>query len=199
MTSPTPSLDRRVVTERLLRDRGNALVVAGLGSTSYDVLKLGDNPLDFTLFGAMGAAAMIGLGLAKAQPTRRVVVITGDGEMLMGLGSLATIGVAQPSNLAIVVIDNGLFAETGMQRAHTGYGIDLAVMAQGARFASSETIIDADQLGAFAARLYSAPGPLFAAVKVAPVPTPITLPKTMDGTQLRGRFRQALLGEKAYD
>ncbi len=192
-------LDRRVVTERLLRGRGDALVVAGLGSTSYDVLKLGDNPLDFTLFGAMGAAAMIGLGLAKAQPSRRVVVITGDGEMLMGLGSLATIGVAQPSNLAIVVIDNGLFAETGMQRAHTGYGIDLAVMAQGARFASTETILTDEQLRAFETRLYSAPGPLFAAVKVAPVPTTLTLPKTMDGTQLRGRFRQALLGERAYD
>lgn len=192
-------LDRRVVTERLLRRRGDALVVAGLGSTSYDVLKLGDNPLDFTLFGAMGAAAMIGLGLAKAQPARRVVVITGDGEMLMGLGSLATIGVAQPANLAIVVIDNGLFAETGMQRAHTGYGIDLAAMAAGARFAATQTILTEDQLGAFEASLYSAPGPLFAAIKVAPVPTTITLPKTMDGTQLRGRFRQALLGDKAYE
>lgn len=194
-----PTLDRRAVTERLLRRRGDALVVAGLGSTSYDVLKLGDNPLDFTLFGAMGAAAMIGLGLAKAQPARRVVVITGDGEMLMGLGSLATIGVAQPANLAVVVIDNGLFGETGMQRAHTGYGIDLATMARGARFAWAETIQTDDQLEALETRLYSTPGPLFAAVKVAPVPTTITLPRTMDGTQLRGRFRRALLGDKAYD
>lgn len=192
-------LDRQAVTATLLRARGNALVVAGLGSTSYDVLKLGSNPLDFTLFGAMGAAAMIGLGLAKAQPERRVVVITGDGEMLMGLGSLATIGVAQPANLAVVVIDNGLFAETGMQRAHTAYGIDLAMMARGARFASAETIHTAAELDAFATKLYSAPGPLFADVKVAPVPTPITLPATMDGTQLRGRFRRALLGDKAYE
>jgi thiamine pyrophosphate-dependent acetolactate synthase large subunit-like protein len=109
------TLHRRDVVEILLKQRKNLLVVAGLGSTAWDITAVGDSPLSFPLWGAMGQAAMIGLGLALAQPKRRVLVITGDGEMLMGLGSLATIGVQQPQNLSIVVIDNGRYGETGMQ------------------------------------------------------------------------------------
>ena len=101
-----PTLHRREVVRTLLADRKTLLVVAGLGSTSWDITAAGDSSLSFPTWGAMGQAAMIGLGLALAQPRRRVLVITGDGEMLMGLGSLATIGVQQPPNLAVVVIDN---------------------------------------------------------------------------------------------
>jgi thiamine pyrophosphate-dependent acetolactate synthase large subunit-like protein len=191
------ALERRAVTAQLLRGRGDALVVSGLGSTTYDACAVGDSPLTFPMLGGMGSAAMIGLGLAKAQPQRRVVVITGDGEMLMGLGSLATIGVAKASNLAVVVIDNGLYGETGMQAAHTALGVDLSVIARGAGFAVSSLVRTQAELDAFAATLYSAPGPLFAAIKVAPHPTPLALPPTMDGTNLRMRFRQALLGESA--
>src|SRR5437867_3836667 len=100
------TLHRRQVVKTLLSERGDLLVVAGLGSTSWDITAAGDSPLNFPLWGAMGQAAMIGLGLALAQPRRRVLVITGDGEMLMGIGSLATIGVQQPPNLTLVVIDN---------------------------------------------------------------------------------------------
>ncbi|TMG72554.1 MAG: aldehyde dehydrogenase, partial [Betaproteobacteria bacterium] len=99
-------LHRRDVVKELLRERQDLLVVAGLGSTAWDITAAGDSPLSFPLWGAMGQAAMIGLGLALAQPERRVLVITGDGEMLMGLGALATIGVQQPANLTVVVIDN---------------------------------------------------------------------------------------------
>ncbi|MGH6887416.1 MAG: thiamine pyrophosphate-dependent enzyme, partial [Geminicoccales bacterium] len=99
-------LRRREVAEVLLADRGDMLVVAGLGSTAWDVTAAGDHPLNFPLWGAMGSAAAIGLGLALAQPERRVLVITGDGDMLMGLGSLATVAVQQPANLAIVAFDN---------------------------------------------------------------------------------------------
>jgi thiamine pyrophosphate-dependent acetolactate synthase large subunit-like protein len=112
-------LDRRDVVKRLLVDRGDLLVVPGLGAPTYDVAAAGDHPLNFYLWGAMGGAAMIGLGLALARPDRRIAVITGDGEMLMGLGSLATIGVKQPPNLAIVVLDNRRYGETGMQASHT--------------------------------------------------------------------------------
>src|SRR5579862_2944030 len=116
--------DRRSVVKSLLQDRSELLVVAGLGASAWDVAAAGDSPLDFPLWGAMGSAAMVGLGLALSQPSRRVLVITGDGEMLMGLGSLATIAAARPGNLAIVVIDNESFGETGGQPTHTASGTD---------------------------------------------------------------------------
>jgi thiamine pyrophosphate-dependent acetolactate synthase large subunit-like protein len=190
------ALDRRAATARLLRDRGDALVVTGLGSTTYDVFAAGDHPLNFYLWGAMGGASALGLGLARAQPGRRVVVLTGDGEMLMGLGSLATIGVVKPANLSLVVIDNGLYAETGMQLTHTAHGVDLAGVARACGFAAAETVRTEDELKALASRLYSAGGPFFAAVKVAPEPTKIELPPR-DGPYLRSRFREALLGKGA--
>ncbi len=196
---PSPTLNRRAVTAQLLRKRGEALVVTGLGSTTYDACAAGDHPLTFPLLGAMGSAVMIGLGLAKARPDRRVLVLTGDGEILMGLGSLATAGVAQPKNLAVVVIDNGLYAETGMQPAHTGQGVDLATIARGACFASSEVIWTQAELVGLEERLYSIAGPAFANIKVTPAPAPIALPPSLDGTYLRTRFRDALLGPGAPD
>src|SRR5512146_749698 len=126
------TLERRAVVPAILKGRGDALVVTGLGSATFDAFAAGDHDLNFYLWGAMGGAAMAGLGLALAQPKRRVLVITGDGEMLMGIGSLATIAVAAPKNLAIAVIDNGHYGETGMQRAHTGLGVDITGMAKAA-------------------------------------------------------------------
>jgi thiamine pyrophosphate-dependent acetolactate synthase large subunit-like protein len=122
---------RREVVKKLLENRGDHLVIAGLGSTAWDITAAGDSPRSFPLWGAMGQAAMMGLGLALAQPHRRVLVITGDGEMLMGLGSLATIGVQQPANLSIVVIDNERYGETGMPPTHTARGVDQAAVARG--------------------------------------------------------------------
>src|SRR5580700_6711561 len=127
-------LDRRAFVKSVLADRGGLAVVCGLGTPTYDAAACGDHPLNFYLWGAMGGAAMIGLGLALAQPNRRVLVLTGDGEALMGLGSLATIGVKQPKNLVVVVLDNQHYAETGMQPSHTRAGIDLAAIAKGCRF-----------------------------------------------------------------
>ena len=127
-------LDRREFVAALLHDRGDLLVVTGLGTPTFDVFACGDHPLNFYLWGAMGSAAMVGLGLAQARADRRVAVITGDGEALMGMGSLATIGVRQPSNLTIVVLDNAHYAATGMQPSHTKAGIDLVAMANACRF-----------------------------------------------------------------
>src|SRR6185312_1854199 len=134
------TLDRRAVVAALLAHRGDLLVVAGLGAPNWDATAAGDNPLTFPLWGAMGSAAMMGLGLALAQPKRQVLVLTGDGEMLMGLGALATIGAEAPPNLSIVVIDNELYSETGMQPTHTSRGVDLAGMAKAANFARTATI-----------------------------------------------------------
>jgi len=108
-------LDRREAVARLLAGRGRALLVTGLGSTTWDAAAAGDRAENFYVWGGMGGAAMIGLGVALAQPGRRVLVITGDGEMLMGLGAFATIAVQRPKNLAVVVIDNEVYGETGMQ------------------------------------------------------------------------------------
>src|SRR6187549_2379710 len=127
------TLKRRAAMAALVKDRDDdLLVVPGLGSTTWDLAAAGDDPRNFYLWGAMGGAAMVGLGLALAQPDRRVLVVTGDGEMLMGLGSLATISVARPTNLSIITIDNEYYAETGMQPSHTGCGVDLAGIARAA-------------------------------------------------------------------
>ena len=113
-------LDRREAVSRLLADRKDLLVVTGLGSSSYDVMAAGDHDNNYYLWAAMGSAAIVGLGLASAQPGRSVLVVTGDGELMMGLGALATIAVRKPANLTIAVLDNGHFGETGMQRSHAG-------------------------------------------------------------------------------
>ncbi|HEX6142922.1 MAG TPA: thiamine pyrophosphate-dependent enzyme, partial [Geminicoccaceae bacterium] len=148
-----PGLDRRDVVARLLEDRGDLLVVAGLGAPAWDVTAAGDHPLSLPLWGAMGGAAMIGLGLALARPDRRVLVITGDGEMLMGLGGLATIGAERPANLALVVLDNERYGETGMQATHTAAGVDLAGIAAAARFEISRTLTDGEALEAALAEI----------------------------------------------
>ena len=187
-------LRRREVVSQLLKNRGELLVVAGLGSTTWDITAAGDAPLSFPTWGAMGQAAMMGLGLAPAQPERRVLVITGDGEMLMGIGSLATIGVQQPANLTVVVIDNERYGETGMQRTHTAEGVDLTGIAAACKFKHAVTVTA--EVGPVRELVYRTPGPNFAAVKVADEKLPLVLPPH-DGVLLRARFRRALLGESA--
>jgi thiamine pyrophosphate-dependent acetolactate synthase large subunit-like protein len=190
------TLHRRDVVESLLAKRKDLLVIAGLGSTAWDITAAGDSPLSFPLWGAMGQAAMIGLGLALAQPRRRVLVITGDGEMLMGMGSLATIGVQQPKNLSIVVIDNGRYGETGMQATHTASGIDLAAAALACKFRSAETIFEKSGIEKLRRAIHGQPGPNFAAVKVVAEKLPLVLPPR-EGALLKARFRRALLGDSA--
>ena len=143
-------MERRVFVQALLADRGNLAVVCGLGSPTYDVAAAGDHPLNLYMWGAMGGAAMIGLGLALARPDRRIAVLTGDGEALMGLGSLATIGVKQPANLAIVVLDNRHYGETGMQPSHTMAGIDLVGVARACKFPDARAVSELAAAGACA-------------------------------------------------
>jgi thiamine pyrophosphate-dependent acetolactate synthase large subunit-like protein len=182
---------RREVVKKLLENRGDLLVIAGLGSTAWDITAAGDSPLSFPLWGAMGQAAMMGLGLALAQPKRRVLVITGDGEILMGLGSIATIGVQRPANLTIVVIDNERYGETGMQATHTAHGVDLNAVARGCGM----NILSGD-VNEVRAALHAEPGPNFAAIKVQAEKIALVLPPR-EGTLLKARFRRALLGPEA--
>ncbi|HTP60656.1 MAG TPA: thiamine pyrophosphate-dependent enzyme [Burkholderiales bacterium] len=179
-----------------MNERKDLLVVAGLGSTAWDITAAGDSPLSFPMWGAMGNAAMFGLGLALAQPKRRVLVITGDGEMLMGLGSLATIGVQQPRNLSVVVIDNERYGETGMQATHTSAGVNLAKVAAACGFRSARLVRDGSQLKALRTAIHAARGPFFAQVKVRAEKLPLVLPPR-DGGILKTRFRKALLGNSS--
>ena len=182
---------RRAFVSRLLAATPEALVIAGLGSAAYDVFAAGDRERNFYLWGAMGGATSIGLGLALAQPQQSVVVITGDGEQLMGIGSLGTIGVKQPRNLTIVVLDNGHFGETGMQRSHTSLGTDLVAVAKGFG------IEDAFSTGSLAAsddiarRINARSGTLFAQVLIEADEPPRALPPR-DGAYVKNRFRAAL-------
>jgi thiamine pyrophosphate-dependent acetolactate synthase large subunit-like protein len=190
------ALHRRDVVKALLKDRGDMLVVAGLGSSAWDCTAAGDHPLTFPLWGAMGSACMIGLGLALAQPKRRVLVVTGDGEMLMGLGSLATIGVQRPGNLAIVVLDNERYGETGMQESHTAHGVDLAAVALACGFTEVRVIRTSVQIASVCSGVRQNRGPLLYQVKVKRDPVPLVLPPR-DGAYLKYRFREALLGKTA--
>jgi thiamine pyrophosphate-dependent acetolactate synthase large subunit-like protein len=183
------TLDRRAVAATLLRDPGDLLVVTGLGSTTYDAGAAGDRPLNFYLWGAMGGAAMIGLGLAIAQPKKHVLVLTGDGEQLMGIGALATLAAAQRPNLSVAVLDNARFGETGSQRSHTGHGTDLAAVAAACGWAATTTARDMDAVEALRPRLRSEA--LFAVIRIAPNEVPRHLPPR-DGVYLTHRFRAAL-------
>jgi thiamine pyrophosphate-dependent acetolactate synthase large subunit-like protein len=179
--------------QAILARRGDALVVTGLGTTCYDVFSVGDNPLNFYNWAGMGGATMVACGLALAQPKRRVVCITGDGEMLMGLGSLATIACEKPANLAIVVMDNEHYVETGMQGTHTGRGVDLAGIALAAGFRAVANVATEAGFPAALASIFDGDGPVFVNLKVSPAQPPMTLPMR-DGPYIRSRFRDALLG-----
>jgi len=187
----SPGLDRRAVVRRLVADREDLLVIAGLGSSAYDLFAAGDHDGNFYLWGAMGSAAMMGLGLALAQPARKVLVITGDGEQLMAMGSFATIGVQQPPNLTLVVLDNGHFGETGMQESHTTAGIDLAGIATASRFKWSETISDEAALKELVSKIAATGGPGFARILIDAEAQERALP-TRDGVHLKNRVRQHL-------
>jgi thiamine pyrophosphate-dependent acetolactate synthase large subunit-like protein len=184
-------LDRREFVAQLLAERGDLLVVSGLGSATYDAAATGDHPLNFYLWGAMGGTLMIGLGLALARPDRRVAVITGDGDFLMGLGSLATIGVKQPKNLAIVVLDNAHYGETGMQASAMLSGIDPVAAALACRFKQAREVSQIEDAGAIRALLHSGEGPLLVHARITSEDTPRVLP-LRDGHAIKERFIAAL-------
>jgi thiamine pyrophosphate-dependent acetolactate synthase large subunit-like protein len=183
------AMDRRDAVVKLLAARNGTLVVTGLGSPSYDVHAAGDRADNYYLWGAMGGAALTGLGLAQAQPDKRVMVITGDGEMLMAFGAIATIAVAAPRNLDIIVLDNQHFGETGMQISHTGRGIALHKIAETAGFAEFgeyRTLAEVDELVKLLAE--PATGPRLFVLKIKAENLPRSLPPR-DAVFIKNRFR----------
>lgn len=190
-TSEKNAVDRRSFVSKLLQATPDALVITGLGSPSYDVFAAGDRDRNFYLWGAMGGAASMGLGLALAQPSKSVVVITGDGEQLMGIGSLATIAVKQPANLTIVVLDNGHFGETGMQRSHSSLGTDLVAVAKGFGIADSFVVQQLDGFDDVARRVNARKGVALAQVLINSDEPPRALP-SRDGVYVKNRFRAEL-------
>jgi thiamine pyrophosphate-dependent acetolactate synthase large subunit-like protein len=184
-------LERRHAIAALLANRrDDLLIVSGLGSPTYDVASVKDDDRNFHLWGAMGGAAMVGLGIALARPDRRVAVITGDGETLMGLGALATVGVQRPGNLAIVVLDNGLYGETGSQPSHTSGTVDLVRAAVACGIDLTMDVSDDAGLARLADMLATCTQTLFARVAITPTEPPRVLP-TRDGVALKLRFRAA--------
>jgi len=185
-------LDRREAVARLLANRDrDLLVVTGLGSPAYDVMAAGDDDRNFYLWGAMGGAAMVGFGLAKAQREKSVLVVTGDGEAMMGLGALATVAVQKPPNLSIVVLDNGRFGETGMQASHTGLGVEIDKVAASLGFGWTQAVADMAGLDALRSKIMARAGAGLAVVRIKAENPPRVLPPR-DGVHLKTRFRAAL-------
>ena len=198
------TLQRRPLVKKILEGADdNHLVIAGLGSSNWDITEAGDRPLNMPLWGGMGATVGMGLGLALAQPGKRVLVITGDGDMLMSLGVLATIAAQQPDNLAVCVLDNEKFGETGNQATHTsprnngptdsGAGTDLAMVARGCGIADAGTVRAEGEVAQLVKDLRTGKGPVFRLVKVMVEKLEFVMPP-QDGAHLKDRFRQALLG-----
>src|SRR4051794_3493358 len=185
-------MDRRKLVARLLEDRGDLMVVTGIGSSTYDVAACGDHALNFYIWSGLGCTPMVGLGLALAQPMRRVAVITGDGDVLMALGSLATIGVKQPKNLSIVCLDNGHYSATGMQPSATSSGVDLAAAAAACRL-RVESIDDLSRATELRTLLHTGEGPLFIHARVDADDQKRIIP-SRDGPAIKHRFMQALGG-----
>lgn len=185
-------LDRRQAVAALMRDRADAIVVSGLGAATYDVADVGDHDRNFYLWGAMGGAAMIGLGLAIAQPDTPVIVVTGDGEMLMGLGSFATVALQNPANLSLVILDNGLYGETGSQQTHSAFDADLADIASACGIADTRDVKDIAGVKSLRERLHRVgEGPCVAVVRIAAGNKPKIM-ALRDGAINKGRLRMAL-------
>jgi phosphonopyruvate decarboxylase len=185
-------LERRDAVPALIGRHEDFLIVSGLAGTSKDVAALTrDGANAYTMAGAMGGAAMIGLGLALARPDRRVLVVTGDGELLMNVGALATIAVLNPANLAILCVDNGHYGETGYQKSHTSLGVDLEKIAAGCGIAHTRTVTHADEIAGGARLLREGNGTAFVVLRVKPTDPP-AYKRNMDPAFCRNRFKSAL-------
>lgn len=192
--SPLGELDRCEAVPKLIGDPNDFLIVAGLAGTAKDAAALCEPQANyFACAGIMGGATAMGIGLALSQPQRRVLVLTGDGELLMNVGSLATVGIMKPPNLSIVCVDNGHYGETGYQKSHTSLGVDLATIASGSGIAAVRTVIQDAEIADAAALIRQMDAPSFVLLKVKPTDPP-KIRRSLDATWAKNRFREALLG-----
>jgi thiamine pyrophosphate-dependent acetolactate synthase large subunit-like protein len=193
--APDFVLERSEAVPALIGAHQDFLIIAGLGGTACDVGAVtGDAAHVYSLGGAMGAAVMMGLGLALARPDRRVLVVTGDGELLMNLGALATIAVIDPPNLAILCVDNGHYGETGWQQSHTSLGVDLEQIAKGCGIKRTRTVAIASDIAEGARLLHDGNGVSFVLLRVKPT-EPAPFKRNFDAALMRDRLRAALLSD----
>ena len=189
-------LDRKMAVPAIVGDPSDLLIVCGLAGASKDIAHLtddGDNI--FTMAGAMGGATAMGLGLALSRPDKRVLVVTGDGELLMNVGTLATVGIMKPANLSILCVDNGHYGETGYQESHTQRGVDLEVIAQGSAIPVTRTVTTEDQIAEAAQVLRNTNASSFILLRVSTEPPP-AVKRSMDASERKTAFRRALLGTR---
>lgn len=185
-------INRRPAVAHLLADRpSHLLAVSGLGSSTWDISAAGNEAGNFCFIGAMGQAAPFALGLAMAQPDKRVVLFTGDGDMLMSLGVLATIANQAPANLAVLVMDNESYVETGGQPTATAGVTDLEAIARGAGIKNTLVVREESELAELKGKVLTAPGPFYATVKVKVESLPLVFPHSFDGVTAINRFRDA--------
>ncbi len=191
MSTASNKIARRPFIAELLKHRGGSLIVSGLGSPTWDCFAAGDSPEYLYSWGGMGLALPTALGVAIAQPKRRVVCVTGDGELLMGVGTLGVVGDQAPGNLGILVLDNEKFGETGRQRGLTSNRTDLTAVAQGFGIGKTMLVTEQGAIPALAKLLFETPGPVLAVAKIAITEDPWALPEK-DGAAIGQRFREAL-------
>lgn len=182
-------LDRRTFTAAVLEQRNGTLVVPGLGSPTWDCFAAGDSGDYLYSWGGMGLALPTALGVALAQPNKRVLCLTGDGELMMGVGSLSVVGAQAPKNLSVLVLDNEHFGETGRQPGLAGT-TDLCAMARAAGLRDTMLVTAMDQIPALIQMLFSDEGPTFALAKIALSQDPLLLPEK-DGGAIARRFQAA--------
>ena len=192
---PEATLDRKEAVPALIGDPSDLLIVAGLAGTAKDIAALTEeSPNVYLMGGAMGAAVPFALGLAYAQPERRVLAVTGDGDLMMSVGILSTVGVMQPPNLGILCVDNGHYGETGYQAGHTSRGVDLERIAQGSGIAAAHTVESKADFGPAARALRESNGPSFVWLRVSTAPPP-AIKRNFDAVERKTIFRRALLGQ----
>ena len=190
-------LNRREFVAELLAVRApDTVVVSGLGSPTWDVAAAGEHDHNFHFIGAMGLAASFALGVALAQPDRRVILVTGDGELLMGIGTLATIGTEMPANLALVILDNEAYLETGGQPTATAGATDLALLARGAGISDTQTVTRPEQVADLIDQVHNTRGPFLAVIKIEPQREPFAFPPSFDGVTAINRLRRALVPDQ---
>lgn len=191
------TLDRRNLLSELIPNPDHFLMISGLAGASKDAAAFTDDSANlFTMAGTMGASVSMGLGVALSAPTKNVIVFAGDGELMMNVGSLATVASMMPANLSIVCIDNGCHGETGGQKGHTARRTNLALMAEGAGLPSVMTIQTPEEIAQAAAFIAEAPGPRFLWARVMNSP-PAAYKRNFDLAECRQRFRDAYLGQTA--
>lgn len=177
-------------TRALLRHVRDEPIVASLGNPKFDLALAGDRPQNLYLWGGMGLASSVGLGLALAQPSRRVIVLEGDGSLLMNLGSLATIGWRAPRNYLLVVWDNGSYELTGRQHTATSAAADLAAMALAAGIPRAHRVKSLAAFEEVLARELERDGPAVIVSAVDAARSPGRPPK--DPVFIKDRFMAAL-------